>query len=88
MPYYLLFQVGQALDVCLEKDRTGECYVVFPDVPVFPMPCGNVPIFYSLMAFGQFLGAPLGIQDFTLRHVALVAIMLLLLFYFILNLIF
>lgn len=75
-------EVGHALDVCLEKDMNGECYVVFPDVPIFRMPCGNVPIFYSLMAFGQLLGAPLGIEDFTLKHVGVAIFILLFIFYF------
>ena len=80
--------MGHALDVCLEKDINGECYVVFPDVPVFRMPNGNVPIFYSLMAFGQLFGAPLGIEDFTLKHVGIAVFILLMIFYFILKLIF
>ena len=78
-------KVGHALDVCLEKDMNGECYVVFPDVPIFRMPCGNVPIFYSLMAFGQLLGAPLGIEDFTLKHVGIAFFILLFIFYVLLR---
>ena len=78
-------KVGHALDVCLEKDMNGECFVVFPDVPIFRMPCGNVPIFYSLMAFGQLLGAPLGIEDFTLKHVGIAFFILLFIFYVLLR---
>ena len=52
------------------------------------MPNGNVPIFYSLMAFGQLVGAPLGIEDFTLKHVGIAVFILLMIFYFILKLIY
>ena len=83
--FIIIFKVGHALDVSLEKDLNGECYVVFPDVPVFRLPNVSRPLMGTFIAFGSIVGAPLNLEDFTVKHVALGALALLFLLYLILS---
>ena len=78
-------KVGYALDVSLKKDLNGECYVVYPNVPVFRLPDVSRPLMDTYIAFGSFVGAPLNLEDFTIKHVALGALGLLFLLFLVLS---
>ena len=72
----------------LEKDLNGECWVVFPDVPVFRLPNVSRALTYSFIAFGAMIGAPFDLEDFNVKHIMATFMSLLVVLYFILSWIF
>ena len=64
-------EVGDAFDLSLKMDKNGACYIVYPDCPPFQMPNPNMPILIAMIAFGHYLGVPLSLETFKVKHVFL-----------------
>jgi len=81
-------EVGHAFELSLKIDQTGECYVVFPDCPPFQVPNTNMTTLGAMIGFGTMLGGPLSLETFNGKHVAIAAVLILLICYMVLCIIF
>ena len=89
VPFELdVIQVGHALDHSLKLDINGACYAVYPDCPVFRVPNMTPKFAIAMIGFGQQVAAPLGIEDFTLKHLFALALVVLAFVYLLLTIIF
>ncbi len=55
----------------VKLDKNGGVFVVFPDCPVFDLPNTNIPVMGMMIAYGLKIANPLGIEPFTVRHLAI-----------------
>ena len=84
---FTFFQVGHALEHSLKLDRNGACYIVYPDCPIFCAPNATPGCFKAMIAVGQHIAGPLGIEDFTFKHVIALVLVMIMLFYFLMRII-
>jgi len=81
-------EVGHAFDLSLKLDKTGACYVVYPDCPPFAIPSTNMAVLGASIGFGHYLGAPMGFETFNGTHVIIAIALILLCVYMALCIIF
>ena len=52
----------------LKQDKSGACYVIFPDCPLIDFPNVNYFWVFSMIAFGQNIARPLRLNIFGMRE--------------------
>ena len=92
MPLKLkLLEVPEVADKfmqCLKLDKSGACYVVFPDCPLIDFP--NVSYFwvFAMISFGQNILQPLNLKSFGMSTFIIFCILVCMFVYFCLSLLF
>ena len=81
-------EVADKFMQCLKLDKSGACYVVFPDCPLIDFP--NVGYFwvFAMISFGQNILQPLNLKSFGMSTFIIFCILVCIFVYFCLSLLF
>ena len=75
-------EVGHGFEESLKIDQNGGCVILYPDVAPFLMPDNiNKNILMAMIAFGQYVGAPMSFSSFDIKHVLISGLILVALFF-------
>ena len=56
--------MGDKFLEALRLDKSGACYLIFPDCPLIDFPEVNFVWAFSMIAFGRFIARPLRLRSF------------------------